>query len=232
MKDYRPILALLKTDKKYAWLFKKAFGIKPSQATKRYLGKAIASYERTLISAESPFDRYLYGEDEHALSESAKRGLRIFQRKGNCANCHEITLNHALFTDNRFYNLGVGFNKIKADFLKFIETYKKAASGENINPLDSYNSQQQSEFGRYVVTGRLDDIGRFKTPTLRNITLTAPYMHDGSQQTLEQVVDYYNKGGEKNPFLDPAIFPLELTDQEKKDLVDFLKSLTSLNTSH
>ncbi|HFD13017.1 MAG TPA: c-type cytochrome [Crenotrichaceae bacterium] len=227
VKDFQPLLKLLQTDKKYAWMIKRAFNIQPNQVTKEHIAKAIASYERTLISANTPFDRYLYAEDEKALNDSAKRGLRIFQRKGNCANCHEITLNHALFTDNRFYNLGVGFDKIKPKFMDFIVAYKKAAAGEKINPMNVYDNKLQSEFGRYAVTGNISDIGRFKTPTLRNIALTAPYMHDGSQKTLEEVVEYYNKGGEKNPFLDPAIFPLELTDQEKKDLVAFLKSLTS-----
>ncbi|MEE9412092.1 MAG: cytochrome c peroxidase [Methylococcales bacterium] len=227
LKDYQSIIKLLQTDVKYVWLFKQAFDIEPNQATKQHIGKAIASYERTLISADTPFDRFLYGEEEQALSASAQRGLRIFQRKGNCANCHEITLHHALFTDNRFYNLGVGFEKIRPKFMEFIAAYKKAGAGETINPLDVYNSQQQSEFGRYAVTKVITDIGRFKTPTLRNIVQTAPYMHDGSQKTLEEVVEYYDKGGEKNPFLDPAIFPLELTDQEKKDLVEFLKALTS-----
>ncbi len=227
LKDYSSILGLLQSDVKYRWLVKQAFDIEAHQATKQHIGKAIASYERTLVSANSAFDRFLYGEDESALSTSAQRGLRVFQRKGNCANCHEITLNHALFTDNRFYNLGVGFDKIKPTFMGFIDAYKKAKTGKKINPLEIYNSKQQSEFGRYVVTGVITDIGRFKTPTLRNIALTAPYMHDGSQKTLEEVVEYYNKGGEKNPFLDPAIFPLELTDLEKEDLVEFLKALTS-----
>ncbi len=227
LKNYQSILKLLQTDVKYSWLVKQAFDIDPKQATKQHIGQAVASYERTLISADSPFDRFLYGENEQALSTNAQRGLRIFQRKGNCANCHEITLHHALFTDNRFYNLGVGFDKIKPQFMEFIKAYKKAKAGENINPLEVYSSNQQSEFGRYAVTGAITDIGRFKTPTLRNIALTAPYMHDGSQKTLKEVVEYYDKGGEKNPFLDPAIFPLELSDQEKKDLVEFLKSLTS-----
>ncbi|MEE9423816.1 MAG: cytochrome c peroxidase [Methylococcales bacterium] len=227
LKNYQSILKLLQTDVKYSWLVKQAFDIDPKQATKQHIGQAVASYERTLISADSPFDRFLYGEHEQALSTNAQRGLRIFQRKGNCANCHEITLHHALFTDNRFYNLGVGFNKIKPQFMDFIKAYKKSKAGENINPLEVYSSNQQSEFGRYAVTEAITDIGRFKTPTLRNIALTAPYMHDGSQKTLEEVVEYYDKGGEKNPFLDPAIFPLELSDQEKKDLVEFLKSLTS-----
>jgi cytochrome c peroxidase len=84
-----------------------------------------------------------------------------------------------------------------------------------------------SELGRFVVTLRPSDIGRFKTPTLRNIAVTAPYMHDGSQKTLEEVIDFYNQGGEKNPVLDSGIRPLNLTDQEKADLVEFLKALTS-----
>ena len=176
-----------------------------------------------MISGDSAFDRYFFAGDRKALSDSAARGLRIFRRKGNCANCHEISWNNALFTDNRFYNIGVGFQRIAAQ----LDAYLASLKDKNARPYN-LNNQQLSELGRFSVTRVATDIGKFRTPTLRNIALTAPYMHDGSQKTLEDVVNYYDKGGDKNPYLDPAIFPLGLMRQEKSDLVEFLKSLTSL----
>ncbi|HEC17779.1 MAG TPA: c-type cytochrome [Gammaproteobacteria bacterium] len=227
LKNTQPILALLRNDPDYRRLFQSAFGEAPEKAQPEHIGKAIASYERTLVCGNTPFDRFLYGGDETALSESAQRGLRIFRRKGNCANCHEIGLNHSLFTDNRFYNLGVGFERLKGKFTQFVSAYKQATAGNQTDPAAVYNERERSELGRFLVTGEVADIGKFRTPTLRNISLTGPYMHDGSQKTLEDVVEYYNQGGEKNPFLDPAIYPLHLTEQEKADLVEFLNSLSN-----
>lgn len=139
------------------------------------------------------YDRFKAGEED-ALSESAKRGLKLFEdeNKGNCVTCH-IGPN---FTDENYHNLGVGMDKEKPDW------------------------------GRYEITK--DDLNRgaFKTPTLREIARTAPYMHDGSEKTLLDVVNLYNKGGIPNPHLSPKIKPLNLTDQEKADLVEFLKSLS------
>ena len=158
------------------------------------------------------------------LSESAARGSRIFRRKGNCANCHEISLNNALFTDNRFYNIGVGFKRL-APVLE-------ASDEQGKNPDDlALTDVQHSELGRFNVTKTLADLGKFKTPTLRNIALTAPYMHDGSMKTLEEVIEHYDKGGDKNRFIDAKIFPLHLTQQEKADLVAFMKALTSQQPS-
>lgn len=158
--------------------------------------QAIASFERTIVSGNSPFDRFLYGEEKDALSESAKRGLEVFRGKGRCLNCHDFNPLYALFTDNKFHNIGVGMDKAKPDL------------------------------GRFKVTNNPADKGAFKTSTLREISLTAPYMHDGSRETLEEVVEFYDQGGHRNPYLDGGIVPLNLTDQEKKDLVEFLKSLT------
>ncbi len=227
LKDYSPVLELLRTDPDYRRLFQAAFGIGPEKAEPSHIGKAIASYERTLVCGDTPFDRYLYGGDPSALSESAQRGLRVFRRKGNCANCHEIGLNDSLFTDNRFYNLGVGFKRLQARFTQFVAAYKQKVEGVNVDPASVYDPRERSELGRFLVTGQVADIGKFRTPTLRNVSLTGPYMHDGSQKTLEEVVDYYDQGGEQNPFLDPAIYPLHLTKQEKADLVAFLKSLSN-----
>jgi cytochrome c peroxidase len=226
VKDLQMLIDIVKNDHRYPQQFNKAFNISPTQITSTHIAQAIASYERILITGDTGFDRYLYGEQEDALTKSEKRGLRIFKRKGNCSNCHEIALNYALFTDNNYYNIGVGFNKLDAKMSKFIDTLK-ADPSHTAQAIAVFNSQEQSELGRFVVTANNRDIGRFRTPTLRNVALTAPYMHDGSQATLEEVVEYYDKGGKPNPFLDPAIFPLKLSKQEKTDLVTFLQSLTS-----
>ncbi|MBT3811713.1 MAG: c-type cytochrome [Gammaproteobacteria bacterium] len=187
------------------------------------IAQAIASFERTLIAGNSAFDRYLFGRDRQALTQSEARGMRLFRRKGNCANCHEISGKDALFMDNRFYNLGVGFAKVNPQIPEFVQALRVGEGASDF----SFSAAQRAELGRFNVTQIIADIGKFKTPTLRNIALTAPYMHDGSINSLEEVVEYYDKGGEKTLFLDPAIFPLHLTAHEKQDLVAFLKALTS-----
>lgn len=173
----------------YKPLFEKAFGT--DKITADHVAQAIASFERTIVSGNSAFDRYEAGGDKNALSESAKRGLELFRTKARCSICHS----GFNFTDELYHNLGVGMDKPNPDL------------------------------GRYNVTKQEKDKGAFKTPTLREITKTAPYMHDGSLKTLEEVIDWYDRGGHKNPWLDPEIKPLNLTVQEKKDLIEFLKSL-------
>jgi cytochrome c peroxidase len=223
LKDYTKVIRVVSSDNQYSTLFNKVFGISANHITIDHVAKAIASFERTLIAGNSLFDQYYFGRDHTKLSESAARGLRIFRRKGNCANCHEISFDNALFMDNRFYNIGVGFNHLKPKLNEIIFSLKQ---GKPVKALD-LSPEQLSELGRFNVTNIILDIGKYKTPTLRNISLTAPYMHDGSMKTLEEVVDYYDKGGDKNRFIDPAIYPLHFTKQEKIDLVAFMKSLTS-----
>jgi cytochrome c peroxidase len=188
----------LQDDPQIRNLFQKAFAEAPSREG---MARALATYERTLVRGNSPFDRYQYGGDKKALNESAKRGLEIFrdEKRGNCAVCHTIEKDFALFTDNKFHNLGVGLN----------------AEGE------------LTDLGRYAISKKDEDRGAFRTPTLRNIALTAPYMHDGSLRTLKEVVDFYVGGGNGNPHLDKEIKPLsKLTRQERADLEAFLESLT------
>jgi cytochrome c peroxidase len=194
------VLEILSSDSSYAALFSAAFG----SVSLANAMSAIAAYERTLLYANSPFDRHLFCGDDNALSNPAKRGYKVFLNKGNCIVCHQIQHwslhpfgpDVALFTDDRFHNLGVGMDKPSPDL------------------------------GRYAITQDKDDIGAFKTPSLRNVALTSPYMHDGSLATLEEVVEFYVKGGNANEHRDPGIEPLRLTDQDKLDLVEFLKSLT------
>jgi cytochrome c peroxidase len=182
----------------YTAEFEKAFGPGPITITK--IEKAIAAFERTVISGNSPFDRYRFGGHKTALSPAAIRGLAIFEdkAKGNCATCHTIEEKYALFTDGKFHNLGVGIN----------------SEGE------------LTDVGRYEHTKSESDRGAFRTPTLRSIAKTAPYMHDGSLKTLRAVVDFYAGGGNSNPALDKDMKSLNLTSQERDDLVAFLESLT------
>jgi len=225
--SHEQILETIRKDASYHTPFRSVFGIEPKDITIDHVVKAIASFERTVISGDSPFDRYLYGGDKTAMSESAIRGLEIYRTKGRCQDCHTIGQTNATFTDNKFHNLGVGFKRIESRVMPVANAFRKAKQeGKDIDK-SVLGDKEISELGRFVVTLRPSDIGGFKTSTLRNIAVTAPYMHDGSLQTLEEVVELYNKGGEKNPFLDSGIRTLNLTDQEKADLVAFMKSLTS-----
>lgn len=173
----------------YRPYFERAYGSK--EVTMKKIAQAIASYERTVLSGNSPFDRYTAG-DKDALSASAVRGMELFNGKANCRVCH-TGFN---FTDESYHNLGVGMDKPKPDL------------------------------GRYEITKDENDKGAFKTPTLRNIALTAPYMHDGSEATLRQVVEFYNRGGIKNQWLSAEIKPLGLGEREITDLVAFLEALS------
>lgn len=169
----------------YRKQFQEVFG---TEVTSENIGKAIAAYERTILSGDAPYDRFKAGQED-ALSEAAKRGRKLFFNKARCSACHS----GPNFTDNAFHNVGIGMDQKKPD------------------P------------GRKAISGLGGDMGAFKTPTLREVARHAPYMHDGSLKTLEEVIEHYNKGGIKNEFLDEEIFPLKLSEQEKKDLITFLK---------
>jgi cytochrome c peroxidase len=173
----------------YKKQFRELFGEDP---TLENVGKAIASFERTIIAPEAPFDRYARG-DKQALNPQEKRGLILFMSKAACTQCH----NGPNFTDNKFHVLGVP---------------QKGPLAEDM--------------GRYDVTKDEKDKGAFKTPSLRNIALTAPYAHDGAFGTLDEVVEFYNQGGGSVPNKSPKLLKLHLTKQEKSDLVAFLKTLT------
>jgi cytochrome c peroxidase len=173
----------------YRKRFKDVFG--SEKVTMDHIAKAIATFERTVLSGNSPYDKFKAG-DEKALSESQKRGMEIFfSNNARCDSCHE----GVNFTNGKYSNVGIGMDRPMPDL------------------------------GRYVVTKQEEDKGAFKTPTLREVSRTGPYMHDGSLKTLEEVVEHYNKGGIKNKWLHQDIRPLNLTDTNKKDLVEFLKAL-------
>jgi cytochrome c peroxidase len=179
---------------------------------------AIAAFERTVVSGDSDFDRFMAG-DNAALSESAQRGWDLWNGKARCNTCHPFGDATPNFSDNKFHNIGVA-----AKELDFTSLARQAAAVAD--PAQLAFHPGHTELGRYVVTRQPKDIGAFKTPGLRDVALTAPYMHDGSEATLVDVVSFYDRGGEPNPYLDGGIVPLKLTEQEKKDLVAFMESLT------
>ena len=221
----------IKADPNYVKLFAEVFGIKKDEITIDHFGLAIEAFERTIIMGDSRFDRYYFQGEKDALSEQEKRGFALFLGKGRCVECHTISQNYALFTNDKFHNLGVGWKKIKDDLASILKAYEQK---EKLHEEEAVLLNAKfSELGRYVVTKEIDDIGAFKTPTLRNIELTFPYMHDGSLKTLEEVIVWYNNGGrlsaadELSPFIDGGIRELNLTGEEIEDLVAFLKTLTS-----
>ncbi|MBI3344695.1 MAG: c-type cytochrome [Gammaproteobacteria bacterium] len=232
LKDHNALLDIVRKDAAYPGQFKAVFGAEPGKITINHVTMAIASYERTLVSGDSPFDRYMYAGDKTALSPEAVRGLEIYKGKGRCSTCHVIGDKYSLFTNNKFHNLGVNFSKVEPRMFEIVNAFRVAAAkGQSLDE-SVLKGSDFSQLGRVLVTITPTDldskaIGQFKTPTLRNVALTAPYMHDGSIATLEEVVELYNKGNEKNPRLDPLFKPLNLTPQEKTDLVAFMKSLTS-----
>ena len=153
--NYKKIIKVIRSDPDYPQIFEQAFNIPKDQINIKFVSKAIASFERTLIAGNSLFDQYYFGRDHSKLSDSAARGLRIFRRKGNCANCHEISFDNALFMDNRFYNIGVGFNHLKPKLNKIISSLKQ---GKTVKALD-LSPEQLSELGRFNTTNIILDIG-------------------------------------------------------------------------
>ena len=210
----------------YQHAFKAVFGHAPDGPD---LLRAIAAYERTQLSFDSPFDHFIAGENS-AIDDAAKRGWIIFNGRGRCNLCHALSPsepNLASFTDNDFHNIGIGI--LRHDVVALARKATRLLDSGDATAVDRAALQSDmSALGRFLVTKREQDIAAFKTPNLRNVLVTGPYFHDGSQETLWDVVDHYNKGdGLKNPYLDEDIQPLALRDDEIDDLVAFLASLTS-----
>jgi cytochrome c peroxidase len=214
----------------YSGLFEAAFD---RGASIEAVGQAIATYERTLISANSPFDSWYFGKEKEALTANEREGFRLFAGKANCAKCHRIAGEHALFTDNSFHDTGLGWHKSagKPSMEQSVQVQLAPGVFTSIDrkTVDSVGLPEKKDLGRYEVTQDPSDLFRFKTPTLRNIALTAPYMHDGSLSTLHEVVAFYNRGGHPHGNLDPLIRPLGLNKEEMDALVAFLNSLTGDN---
>jgi cytochrome c peroxidase len=182
------VVQKIRSIKGYAPLFTAAFG--DGDITYDRITKAIATFERTIVSGNSPFDRYLAG-DKSALTKEQKDGLDFFNKKGECAECHS----GPDFTTEKFANIGVGMDRANPDL------------------------------GRFAITKKRNDMGKFKVPTLRDLAHRSPYMHDGSIKTLGEVLDLYAKGGEPNPHLDTRLAPFYLDEETKRALLAFLDSL-------
>jgi cytochrome c peroxidase len=184
-------VARLRADATYRAAFDAAFS---REITSEDIGRALATFIRTIRSGDSPYDRHI-GGIPNSLTAEQQQGLQLFRSRARCTFCHL----EPLFTDEQLHNTGVAWNADK---------------------------QELMDFGRFDVTKQERDKGKFKTPTLREIALTAPYMHDGSLKTLADVVDFYDQGGRRNPFSSPLIRPIGLTPAEKQALVKFLESLS------
>ncbi len=210
----------------YQQAFRRVFGRPPNGTD---LVRAIAFYERTLLSFDSPFDRFIAG-DRNAIDDAAKRGWEIFNTRGRCNKCHALTEDKrdvTNFTDNDFHNIGIGI--IRHNVVVLARQAVQLINSGDTAAIDRAAIQtDMSALGRFLITKKEPDTAAFKTPNLRNVLVTGPYFHDGSQETLWDVSDHYNKGdGLQNPYLDVDIQPLALTEGDIDDLVAFLASLTS-----
>lgn len=219
--------------KDYDGLFEEVYG---GGVTLDRVSKSIAAYERTLISGNSRFDQWRYGGDKKALTQEEINGFEIFKGKGGCISCHTINDKTALFTDQSFHNTGIGWARNNKVIKKQHDTDTfpvQLAPGVIVyiehDYLETSSEKPQNDVGRFEVTEDPKDSWKYKTPSLRNLTVTAPYMHDGSITSLEGVVEFYNRGGDDNPEKDPLIKPLGLNDKEQAALVAFLKALTGDN---
>jgi cytochrome c peroxidase len=186
------VIKYISADPTYQEMFKQAFG--DEKIDWERVTKAIASFERTLLTGNSAFDRFMSG-DRASISKAAKRGFELFRGSAGCINCHSYSRESPFFSDFAFHNTGVGW----------------AGS---------------PDLGRYEVSKEREDKGAFRTPSLRNVARTGPYMHDGQMQSLQDVLEFYSSGGGKNPFLDKQLHPLNLSADARADLIAFLESLT------
>ncbi len=220
--DRDAVLAAIAQDPEYQRMFQAAYGRAPSYAD---MERAIGAFERRLIFLDSPFDRFLAGERD-AISAKAREGWVLFNGKGRCMSCHMLSPRNPLGTDHQFHNVGVAARHRRFEALAERALAALARDGGE-EAVDRMALQtEMGELGRFLVTKDRADIGAFKTQGIRNVGITAPYMHDGSMRTLWDVMDHYNKGGEPNPFLDGGIEPLALTEDEIDALVELMFTLT------
>lgn len=223
--DEASTIAGIKDDADYEKMFREAYG---RGVNYEDLARAIATFERTLIFLDAPFDDFVAG-DTSAISAKAAEGWILFNGKARCVSCHMLNQAAPIGTDDRFHNIGVSARKQNFEDLagKALKALHGKTGKEAQEAIDRLAIETNlSELGRFLVTKNRSDIGAFKTSQLRNIGVTGPYMHDGSMQTLTDVIDHYNKGGEANPFLDGGIEPLALEESEIEAVVAFLETLT------
>ncbi len=219
-------VAQIATVEGYQQAFRNVFGRPPNGPD---LLRAIASYERTQVSFDSPFDHFITG-DKDAIDDSAKRGWELFNTQARCNKCHALTDTTRDVTnlvDNDFHNIGIGI--IRHNVVALARQAEQLIKTGDTSAIDQAAIQtDMSALGRFLITKQEKDIASFKTPDIRNVLVTGPYFHDGSQETLWDLMDHYNKGdGLQDPYLDEDMQPLALTESEIDDLVAFLASLTS-----
>jgi len=219
-------VAQIASVEEYQQAFERVFDRPPNGPD---LLRAIASYERTQLSFDSPFDHFIAG-DNNAIDASAKRGWELFNTQARCNKCHALTDTQrdvTVFTDNDFHNIGIGI--IRHNVVALARQAEQLIKSGDTAAIDRAAIQtDMSALGRFLITKKDKDTASFKTPDIRNVLVTGPYFHDGSQATLWDVIDHYNKGdGLQNPYLDEDMQPLALTETDIDDLVAFLASLTS-----
>ena len=221
------VLSRLTAIPAYQSIFTKLYDEGLTTAT---LGRALATYQRALISGNSSFDRWYFeplkeSENLADFGDKAAQGFAIFQEQG-CHSCHTFTKEYALFTDGQFHNTGTGLLREERGIMP---RQVQVAPGIFVTPRVDVETETFIDKGRQEVTGRSEDRWRYRTPSLRNVALTAPYMHDGSIQSLQDVVKFYVQGGGHDPNQDQRIRPLDITAEEQEALVEFLKTLTASN---
>ncbi len=217
-----PLLQRLRADAVYGSAFAEAFpGEGVSMTT---LGRAIAAYEATLLKGGSRFDRAVFAGEKSALTPLEWRGYDVFVHKGGCVSCHMMGDDAALFTDQAWHNTGVAF-AAQASATTRVELASGVFQNVQLSDLGLSAAAVKNDLGRFEITGKAEDRWAYTTPTLRGLKETWPYMHDGSLKSLEEVVEFYDRGGGPNPALDSKIKPLGLSSDEKRALAAFLSTL-------
>jgi cytochrome c peroxidase len=222
------VLQQLHSDEEYLGMFMNTFGEK---ANIMNVGQALAQYQQSLIGASSRFDQWYFGSDKNALNELEQQGFAVFMGKGACQSCHNIGDSYALFTDHQLHNTGVGFEESMRKDPKSITVQLAPGIQASVDQslIRSVGEEKENDLGLYEVSLNPMDRWKYRTPSLRNIAVTAPYMHNGEFSSLDEVIQFYNSGGAPNELLSPLIRPLNLTNHEHLALKEFLKSLTSNN---
>lgn len=220
--SFEPVLAVVRSDAAYVSAFRDAFSVAMPEIGIEHVAKALSSYERSLIAANSSFDRYYFSSEASALSPDARRGLALFQGRANCSSCHTIGQDSATFSDGLFHRVNLGESSIAKNLDRLTTALVEHRRQGHSLDQTIIGDQELAALGRFAVTLNAVDIESFKTPSLRNVALTAPYMHDGSVPTLLDAIEaeLYRRSGASNR-------PLILTPREKLDLLAFLHSLTS-----
>jgi len=217
------VIARIRSLRDYDGRFERAFA--GHTASMDTVGQALAAYQRTLVAGGSRFDRWRYGGQAQALSPLERRGFELFTGAARCAACHRVGERDAPFTDHRYHVTGVGFvprpQRIVVPLAPGVQTVLADAD------LAAFDNPRPPDLGRFEVTLDPADRHAFRTPSLRNVARTAPYMHDGSLATLEEVVDFYDRGGGDVVGKSPLLSPLSLADDDKRALVAFLRALDS-----